>query len=960
MLPSTSNGLPPATQDTRIAYCGIAVYLMSNDLCYKKERFGRMLHDIVELSRESDLCTFLRFTLSSKLPTFDALAESLFQIAIEDGNDVLVKQLLLAGYDPRGQMVNGKYGWRVPALHHAVQNGNRDVVQMLLDSGVDIEARDSRAGVGVEARDCGEGLTALHVAALRGYTQIVQLLIDSGSEIDAKDRHGETPLHYAAEGGYLDALNTLLAAGSDINCKDGENRTVIERDFHMHRAGIAEAAVKAGASLDSIYEDVGLEQLVYCQDAQLLRDIMQAYELNLQRALAFAVDAEALNLVELLIDEGADIDATIIIAFSRDSNEENLTCEKRMFHGEEFFRTVNVGRHADHILVSLLTLAAMTNNEAIVRHLLRSGSRVDGSWWSEDLAPIHAASYQEDDAIAKVLLDAGANFGVFKDNNDSSLDVGFREQVYLIEPYLEGKYSQFKDLCICPHLDIRCLFMGLALRNAAHFSHDKLVKALLDIGAWVNVPATCHTSTALQAAVKAQCMPAFQTLLAAGADVNAAPEQQGGRTALQEAVQGADLQFGRDLIAAGANLDGSAAKYRGVSVLSYAIRGEETRMIDYLLAMNVNVNNPPRVHGNGRTPLAEASISGNIELVRRLIYHGAIANDFLAVTGAILLGHYDIFEFLLAVGAIALGGEGGMYAFAALQVAVNSSQLKFVLMILESGVDVDNATPVSGRVPPFRSCSFAKIGCPIHVSIREDIDIVSQRMRDAGFNGQLVWQFAHPGRHEYITPQNLERLRLLLRAGADFEAKYDDLYKQTPLQHAAREGNIDIVNALLEAGANFEGRHSAHFERSPLQHAAEEGHTNVVHALLKAGADVNGPPNSYGGVTALQAAALTGHLGVVKVLLEANADVNAPAAPHHGRTALEAAAEHGRIDVLQILVDNGASIQGPGKAQYERALEFATSEGHLAAKRLLQSLWDDALMGEFLDFPDSPQWNPRF
>ena len=56
-----------------------------------------------------------------------------------------------------------------------------------------------------------EGATALHHAAVNGYREIVDLLLDAGADIDARDSiHGATPagwaIHYLRERGALLAI----------------------------------------------------------------------------------------------------------------------------------------------------------------------------------------------------------------------------------------------------------------------------------------------------------------------------------------------------------------------------------------------------------------------------------------------------------------------------------------------------------------------------------------------------------------------------------------------------------------------------------------------------------------------------------------------------------------------------------------------------------------------------------
>ena len=83
-------------------------------------------------------------------------------------------------------------------LIEAVQQGNVESVQSLLSNHADF----------INERD-GTGATALHYAAFGGHRAIVQLLLESGADINATDsKFGATPAGWAIE--YLREKNGFL------------------------------------------------------------------------------------------------------------------------------------------------------------------------------------------------------------------------------------------------------------------------------------------------------------------------------------------------------------------------------------------------------------------------------------------------------------------------------------------------------------------------------------------------------------------------------------------------------------------------------------------------------------------------------------------------------------------------------------------------------------------------------
>lgn len=102
----------------------------------------------------------------------------------------------------------------------AAKLGNVEQLSSLIDSGGNINARDSRGATplmwasfrgneeavrmliqrGADANAKAEdNTTALHWAAFRNRGRVAELLLDAGADIDARDNHGKTPLGYAIQ-----------------------------------------------------------------------------------------------------------------------------------------------------------------------------------------------------------------------------------------------------------------------------------------------------------------------------------------------------------------------------------------------------------------------------------------------------------------------------------------------------------------------------------------------------------------------------------------------------------------------------------------------------------------------------------------------------------------------------------------------------------------------------------------
>jgi ankyrin repeat protein len=105
----------------------------------------------------------------------------------------------------RGADINAKSEYDETALTLAAWGGSKDVTQLLLDQGADIEATEK-----------DDGYTALHGAVDLGHEEVARLLLEHGSNVARNDKRGRTPLQIARANDNL-ALESLLLQFDAIN-----------------------------------------------------------------------------------------------------------------------------------------------------------------------------------------------------------------------------------------------------------------------------------------------------------------------------------------------------------------------------------------------------------------------------------------------------------------------------------------------------------------------------------------------------------------------------------------------------------------------------------------------------------------------------------------------------------------------------------------------------------------------
>ncbi|PWY63640.1 ankyrin [Aspergillus eucalypticola CBS 122712] len=127
-------------------------------------------------------------------------------LAIKRQDISLTRRLVALGADYVNRPVSSQFGRT--ALQSAVEGGNVQIVDMLLDAGAD----PNQCAADVQ---CG---TALQFAAIKGYIAIARKLLAKGADVNAKKSlvNGRTALEGAAEHGRIDMLQLLLNEGASI------------------------------------------------------------------------------------------------------------------------------------------------------------------------------------------------------------------------------------------------------------------------------------------------------------------------------------------------------------------------------------------------------------------------------------------------------------------------------------------------------------------------------------------------------------------------------------------------------------------------------------------------------------------------------------------------------------------------------------------------------------------------
>jgi ankyrin repeat protein len=90
------------------------------------------------------------------------------------------------------------------ALHFAVRTGDKDIVELLIKNGAEVNS------------ELSTGHTPLMLAVRSGNEEIVNLLLQNGAKINLKNKKDHTPLMLAVRSGNEAIVNLLLQNGAEV------------------------------------------------------------------------------------------------------------------------------------------------------------------------------------------------------------------------------------------------------------------------------------------------------------------------------------------------------------------------------------------------------------------------------------------------------------------------------------------------------------------------------------------------------------------------------------------------------------------------------------------------------------------------------------------------------------------------------------------------------------------------
>jgi ankyrin repeat protein len=320
--------------------------------------------------------------------------------AAEAGDLEAVRQALDKGGGPDAS------SGRATALGVAAFFGRREIAELLLEKGADIDKGDNE-----------NDAPALFQAVFGLEPEMAAFLVERGADVNRKTRPGMSPLMLASTSKQAGIAAMLLERGADVAARDEEGRTPLMYaatsgsqeivGFLLDRGALADEISKGGATALMAAAEEGHEDIVGMllergADAKFRNDFGWT-------ALWSAVDNGRAEIVRLLLEKGAEVDVPLTGELGV-NNPTPLHLAIYRFKPEIARMLVEAGADVDAKNATGLTplmRAAWTEQADIVKFLVEKKADVNARGEKNRTALWYAKKVNNKE-IARMLQAAGA------------------------------------------------------------------------------------------------------------------------------------------------------------------------------------------------------------------------------------------------------------------------------------------------------------------------------------------------------------------------------------------------------------------------------------------------------------------------------------------------------------------------------------------------------------------------
>ena len=172
--------------------------------------------------------------------------------------------------------------------------------------------------------------SAAHLAAANKMPKLLKVLVETGVDIQARDENGQTALHLAAEAGHETCASTLVSAKCNVSCQDSQGHNALHLAASNRHSRIVEVLLKS-AQAKKASQGLDNDQRCALHCASAVGDIKSVKDLVARGTakMLHAVDVDGWSCLHWAADGGKSATMGVLLELSK---------KRQLKHEDESFR----------------------------------------------------------------------------------------------------------------------------------------------------------------------------------------------------------------------------------------------------------------------------------------------------------------------------------------------------------------------------------------------------------------------------------------------------------------------------------------------------------------------------------------------------------------------------------------------------------------------------------------------
>jgi ankyrin repeat protein len=379
-----------------------------------------------------------------------------------DANDPVAAGSLLQSHPSLAARIDEPwFSFDTPAIVIAAHRDNRQMVDVLLQYGADINVKSKwwAGGFGVLHHDhhdlsrylIGRGADVdPHTAAALGMLDILQKMVEKDPDVvNQRGPDGQVPLHFAVS---TDVIDFLLDHGADIDMRDIDHNST-PAQYAVNNSDKCRYLIECGAQTDIFMAcnlgDVELVRKILMEDPNSLQaqvgegdftapgGHIYAYNLGVAMRPMFLAERRGHEAVMELMLTYSSIEQKFLLACIRADKE---TVDRLLSEHPGIVQSL---KPEDQ---SVLADAAWNHRVDAVRLMLDVGFPVDVRRNDRSGTALHHAAVQGDYEIVRMLVERGASLDILNEFSGTPLNSCIWGSLHFQNP--EGDYAAVAEILL--------------------------------------------------------------------------------------------------------------------------------------------------------------------------------------------------------------------------------------------------------------------------------------------------------------------------------------------------------------------------------------------------------------------------------------------------------------------------------------------------------------------------------